>query len=65
MFLTPSELVDLTGYKRASLQVRWLQRQGIRHYVRRDGKPAVVAVDLSTTEPPRPRPDFSKVLRAG
>ncbi len=38
MFLTAAEVVDLTGYRQASAQVKWLQRNGISHYVRGDGQ---------------------------
>lgn len=61
MFLTPAELVELTGYRRASAQVSWLRKQGVRHYVRRDGRPVVVKDALVTDAPARKRPDFSKV----
>jgi hypothetical protein len=66
VFLTPGELVELTGYKRASLQVGWLRKMGVRHYVRRDGRPVVVAADLASKGQDREptRPDFSKLASA-
>lgn len=61
MFLTAEQLIELTGYKRSSLQVNWLRRQGIRHHVRKDGRPVVLSSDLSGHEPPRVRPNFSNL----
>ncbi len=42
LFLTPEELVELTGYKQPSKQIAALRRQGVRVFVRRDGKPRVL-----------------------
>lgn len=39
--LTESDLEALTGYRRPSDQVRALQRMGIRHVIRPDGRPRV------------------------
>lgn len=66
MFLTAEELRELTGYKRASLQLGWLRKAGVRHYVRRDGRPVVMAADLAGVSRPadRTRPDFSKAAPA-
>jgi len=50
MFLTPEELQILTGYKRASRQIRWLQENGIRHWVNGHGLPVV------------PRPPLGEML---
>jgi hypothetical protein len=41
LFLSDEQLADLTGYARPSAQVRWLQRNGVTHYVRADGRPRV------------------------
>jgi len=38
MFLTADELYELTGLRQAAAQIRWLQRNGVEHYVRADGK---------------------------
>jgi hypothetical protein len=43
MFLTASDLLELTGYRRPSSQVRALRRMGIEHWVRPDGRPVVRA----------------------
>jgi hypothetical protein len=66
VFLTPTELIELTGCKRHSLQLGWLRKMGVRHYVRRDGRPVVVAADLAATGKDREptRPDFSKLAAA-
>lgn len=52
--LTDQELVDLTGYEKASAQCRQLQRQGIHFYKRGDGKPVVTwtAVNYPFTKRP-------------
>lgn len=42
MFLTDEQLADLTGLKQPAAQIRWLQRNGVDHYVRADGKPRVL-----------------------
>jgi hypothetical protein len=61
MFLTPNEICELTGYVRASAQRRWLTRQGIRFWVRADGKPAVVVdqVIQKSSVPQKWQPDLS------
>lgn len=41
LFLSDEHLADLTGYARPSAQVRWLQHNGVTHYVRADGRPRV------------------------
>ena len=41
IFLEPSELVVLTGYKRSADQVRWLTDHGIPFTVNRLGRPVV------------------------
>ena len=42
MFLTPTELLDLTGYKKPALQRRWLVEHGYRFDVRADGRAVVL-----------------------
>ncbi|WP_076543078.1 DUF4224 domain-containing protein [Shewanella sp. UCD-KL21] len=39
--LTTEELQKLSGLTQAAAQVKWLKRQGIKHYVRNDGRPSV------------------------
>lgn len=41
MFLTVDELVELTGARRPSTQIRWLKSRQIRHYVNLAGHPVV------------------------
>lgn len=46
MFLTPDELVELTGYKRKSRQITWLQQARLRHFVAAGGTPRVLRTEL-------------------
>ncbi|TVP11756.1 DUF4224 domain-containing protein [Shewanella sp. KCT] len=39
--LTEQQLVELTGYTKASAQIRQLKLQGIHYHLRGDGKPVV------------------------
>lgn len=41
MFLTADELRELTGYKVAAAQIRWLTRNGVRHWIAATGRPVV------------------------
>lgn len=66
MFLTVAQLQELTGYVQPAAQVRWLQKNGLRHFVRADGHPRVPAA--AVTDPPAGRltkavfsPDFDAV----
>ena len=51
LFLTTEQLCDLTGLRQPAAQVRWLQRNGIEHYVWADGKPRVPLRFLTETLP--------------
>lgn len=42
MFLTPTELRELTGYQKPALQRRWLAEHGYRFDVRADGRAVVL-----------------------
>ena len=42
MFLTPEELVELTGKRQAAAQVRALRFMGLEHRIRPDGSVAVL-----------------------
>lgn len=57
MFLTDAELQTLTGYRRPACQRRWLERNGIPHFVNALGKP-VVRQDLRAV---RDRPKVERV----
>jgi hypothetical protein len=46
MFLSQTELADLTGRKRASSQIRWLAQAGIRHVLAADGRPRVLRQEV-------------------
>lgn len=41
MFLSPDELVTLTGYRRPSRQIVWLRARRVRHFVNAVGHPVV------------------------
>jgi hypothetical protein len=41
MFLTPSELEHLTGYRIQAKQIEWLRKNGVPHYVNALGRPVV------------------------
>ena len=62
--LTREELVELTGKKYKSCQVRVLAEMGIPYRVRPDGTPVVLRCDLfgdSAMEESAPEPDFSSL----
>ncbi|MHB1529908.1 MAG: DUF4224 domain-containing protein [Acidiferrobacteraceae bacterium] len=42
MFLTATELQELTGRKRWNAQLRWLNMNGVPALVRADGRPMVL-----------------------
>lgn len=42
MFLTPEDIIALTGYKKPALQRRWLVDNGYSFDVRADGRPVVL-----------------------
>lgn len=67
IFLSTGELYELTGYRLAAYQVRWLQRQGITHWVRADGKPVVPrsALEGRPAAAPVPEPDWSAIVQRG
>jgi hypothetical protein len=47
MMLAASEIASLTGYVRASAQVRWLRRHGWRFTVDRLGRPVIAAAEFN------------------
>lgn len=66
MFLTADQLYDLTGYRLAAYQVKWLRKAGVRHFVRADGKPRVLPSALEGFTPGRSapvQPDFAALKR--
>ena len=42
MLLTPEEVADLTGYRKPSAQIHWLEAQQIPYLVGGDGRPKVL-----------------------
>ena len=47
MIFSPSQIEELTGYRKPSKQIEWLKRNGIPHIVNAAGRP-VVLQDLAT-----------------
>ena len=68
MFLTKDELRELTGYKRASAQIRWLNKNGYSYAIGADGFPRVlysfIHLRLGDTysKPIEERPNFAAIL---
>ena len=60
MFLTPSEITVLTGYKRKAEQSAWLRRHGISHWRNRNGDIVVLrsSLDPDAKLPDRPTKVF-------
>lgn len=58
--LSDADMIDLTGYTQPAAQVRWLQKNGVHHFVRRDGKPRVFPDALKPRDKSIavPQPDF-------
>ncbi len=50
MFLTADQLRELTGYKRAAYQVKWLAKNRVHFYVRADGLPVVTEDAIAPPE---------------
>lgn len=65
LLLTPEQIEQLTGYKQKAAQIRWLRTNGIRHYVRADGRANVPSSALEAPEPKRSGPNLDAVRRAG
>lgn len=65
LLLTSQQIEQLTGYKQKAAQVRWLQKNGLRHYVRADGHPNVPASALDAPKTERVGPNLDAVRRAG
>lgn len=68
MFLTPDELLELTGLRRPSAQIRWLRSRHIRHYVNAAGHPVIVRAWLMGHAEPTPlptRPDLRVINGRG
>jgi hypothetical protein len=44
--LSRDEVVELSGYRRPAEQIAWLRKQGIPHFIAKDGHPRVVRMAL-------------------
>jgi hypothetical protein len=62
--LTSEQLEQLTGYRQKAAQVRWLQKNGVRHYVRADGHPNVPESALDAPMTTRNGPKLDAARRA-
>jgi hypothetical protein len=70
--LSPDELVELTGLKRHSAQIRWLNANRWTFQVRADGRPSVARAEYSAqmcsgrpSDPRRVGPDLAALDRLG
>jgi hypothetical protein len=46
MFLTAEQLIEVTGFRRPSAQVRWLSRAGMKFAIGGDGQIKVLRAEL-------------------
>lgn len=63
--LTNKQLEHLTGYRQHAAQIRWLQRNGVRHYVSASGEPRVLESAVEAPVSTRKGPNLEAVRRAG
>lgn len=56
--LTEADLVELTGVRQGAAQVRFLQKWGIAHVVKGNGRPAVTWDQVNKVDRQRSRPNF-------
>ena len=67
VFLSSEQLRHLTGYKKPSLQRRWLVANGYRFDVRADGRPVVMVAQVEARQAGKSnvahseQPDFSVI----
>jgi hypothetical protein len=54
VFLSPDEVRDLTGCVQPAAQRRWLARNGLRFFVRADGRPSVPKDQITPDRPAGP-----------
>jgi hypothetical protein len=75
LFLTPLELVELTGRSTSAGQRRWLDANGYRFALNANGRPIVARghvlarlgaaqADSSAPTAPAPRPNFAAIAGA-
>lgn len=66
MFMAREEIIELTGYKRPSLQIAQLKRYGLRFFLAADGHPRVLKSDLEGVKRQAAKsPDFSALPTRG
>lgn len=58
MFLTATELHELSGYRQPSKQIEWLRTNRVRHWIARTGHPKVPrsAIDGALNSPDDEKP---------
>lgn len=61
--LSDESLEQLTGYRQKAAQIRWLQQNGVRHYVRADGRAVVTETALDAPVANRRGPNLDAVRR--
>lgn len=68
MFLTSTQLEDMTGYKSHAAQAAWLADNGYSFDLRRDGRPNVLLDQVRERQckqvKSKPGPDFTWMERA-
>ncbi|WP_018871424.1 DUF4224 domain-containing protein [Thioalkalivibrio sp. ALgr3] len=76
MFLSREQVVELTGYRRPSAQIKQLRSQGVHYFVAADGYPRVPVTQVehpgapkrgassAGAQKPKPKnePDFSALM---
>ena len=55
MFLSASDLQELTGYQKPALQLRWLAENGYSFDIRADGRPVVSVAHYEARHNPQKR----------
>lgn len=46
MFLTSEEIIELTGYKQKTSQIKWLRENGVRFLLGGDDRPKILASQI-------------------
>ena len=55
MLLTDADLFQLTGYVQPARQSKWLDKRGIRYFLRRDGRVSVTWEQVNHVAPAQRR----------
>jgi hypothetical protein len=61
MFLNADQIAALTGYRQRRRQITALQRMGIRHWVRLDGRPVVAESALEKPQHSADGPNWEAI----